>query len=433
MIFGTIRDWLSAGSWNREIDEIMTKSQERNLIVGLDIGTSKVVAIIGEVLPDGAISIAGLGSQPSRGMDKGGVNDLDSVSRSIKNAIGQAEMMADCQVDSVFLSISGRHVDSQNEKGMVSIDDDEVTQDDVDHAIHTARSVKIPTERRILHVLPQEFTIDEQEGIRSPVGISGMRMEVDVHIVTCSNDWAKNIIKCVERCGIQVEDLVFSALASADSVLTQDEKDLGACLVDIGGGTTDISIYTNGALRHCAVIPVAGNQVTSDIAKIFRTPLSYAEQIKVQYASARSALVSQEESIDVHSVGGRPSRTMSRHTLAEVVEPRYQEIFELVQEELRASGFEEQVAAGVVLTGGTSAIEGAVEVAEECFGMPVRVAVPHEPKGLKEYVSEPSFATSVGLLYFGAERIRDREVERHTKHGVTSLLDRIQGWFKGEF
>ncbi|TKB53723.1 cell division protein FtsA [Ferrimonas aestuarii] len=411
----------------------MTKSQEANYIVGLDIGTSKVVAIIGEVLPDGEISIVGMGSQPSRGMDKGGVNDLDSVSRSIKNAIGQAEIMADCQVDSVYLSISGRHVDSQNEKGMVSIDDDEVTQDDVDHAVHTARSVKIPTERRILHVLPQEFTIDEQEGIRSPVGISGMRMEVDVHIVTCSNDWAKNIIKCVERCDVQVNDLVFSALASADSVLTQDEKDLGACIVDIGGGTTDIAIYTNGALRHCAVIPVAGNQVTNDIAKIFRTPISHAEQIKVQYASARSAMVSQEESIDVHSVGGRPSRTMSRHTLAEVVEPRYQEIFELVRDELRASGFEDQVAAGIIVTGGTSAISGAAELAEECFGMPVRVAHPCHTKGLKELVAEPSFATSVGLLYFGAEKAREREFEHRNKPGVTSFLGKLQSWFKGEF
>ena len=337
----------------------MTKNLDRNLIVGLDIGTSKVAVIIGEVLPDGEISIVGLGNHPSRGMDKGGVNDLDSIVRSVQRALDQAELMADCQVSSVYLSISGKHIECQNENGMVSINDEEVTQEDVDNVIHTARSVKIPTERRILHVLPQEYAIDVQDGIKSPIGMSGMRMEAKVHIVTCANDMAKNITKSVERCGLKVDDLVFSAIASADSVLTDDEKDLGVCLVDIGGGTTDIAVYTNGALRHCAVVPVAGNQVTNDIAKIFRTPLSHAEQIKVEHASARSSMVSREDSIEVPSVGGRPSRSMSRHTLAEVVEPRYQELFELILKQLHDSGLEDQVAAGIVITGGTASIEGA--------------------------------------------------------------------------
>ncbi|MGL6123278.1 MAG: cell division protein FtsA, partial [Shewanella sp.] len=241
----------------------MIKNQDRNLIVGLDIGTSKVAVIIGEVLPDGEISIVGLGNHPSRGMDKGGVNDLDSIVRSVQRALDQAELMADCQVSSVYLSISGKHIACQNENGMVSINDEEVTQEDVDNVIHTARSVKIPTERRILHVLPQEYAIDVQDGIRSPIGMSGMRMEAKVHIVTCANDMAKNITKSVERCGLKVDDLVFSGIASADAVLTFDEKDLGVCIVDIGGGTTDIAVYTNGALRHCAVVPVAGNQVTN--------------------------------------------------------------------------------------------------------------------------------------------------------------------------
>ncbi len=410
----------------------MTKNQDRNLIVGLDIGTSKVAVIIGEVLPDGEISVVGLGSHPSRGMDKGGVNDLDSIVRSVQRALDQAELMADCQVASVYLGISGKHIQCQNENGMVSINDEEVTQDDMDNVIHTARSVKIPTERRIIHVVPQEFAIDVQEGIKSPIGMSGMRMEAKVHIVTCANDMAKNITKSVERCGLKVDELVFSAIASADAVLTDDEKDLGVCLVDIGGGTTDIAVYANGALRHCAVVPVAGNQVTSDIAKIFRTPLSHAEQIKVQYASAKSAMVSREDSIEVPSVGGRPSRTMSRHTLAEVVEPRYQELFELVRKELKESGLEDQVAAGIVLTGGTASIEGAVDVAEATFGMPVRVAEPLPVKGLFEYVNQPIYSTGVGLLHYGAREVKHR-FEHHERQGLTSLWNRVQSWFKGEF
>ena len=411
----------------------MTKNQERNLIVGLDIGTAKVAVIIGEVLPDGEITIIGVGNHPSRGMDKGGVNDLDSIVRSVQRALDQAELMADCQVTSVYLSISGKHIACQNENGMVSINDEEVTQEDVDNVIHTARSVKIPTERRILHVLPQEYAIDVQDSIKSPIGMSGMRMEAKVHIVTCANDMAKNITKSVERCGLKVDDLVFSGIASADATLTNDEKDLGVCLVDIGGGTTDIAVYTNGALRHCAVVPVAGNQVTNDIAKIFRTPLSHAEQIKVQFANARSSAVSREENIEVPSVGGRPSRSMSRHTLAEVVEPRYQEMFELILQELRDSGYEDQIAAGIVISGGTSSIEGAVDVAEATFGMPVRVAAPLKVKGLYEYVSQPIYATGIGLLRYGARRLIDKELEGPERQGISSFIGRAKSWFKGEF
>ena len=411
----------------------MTKNQERNLIVGLDIGTSKVVVIIGEVLPDGEITVVGVGNHPARGMDKGGVNDLDSIIRSVQRALDQAELMADCQVTSVYLSISGKHIACQNENGMVSINDEEVTQEDVENVIHTARSVKIPTERRILHVLPQEYAIDVQDSIKSPIGMSGMRMEAKVHIVTCANDMAKNITKSVERCGLKVDDLVFSGIASANSTLTNDEKDLGVCLVDIGGGTTDIVVYTNGALRHCAVIPVAGNQVSSDIAKIFRTPLAHAEQIKVQFANARSAAVSREENIEVPSVGGRPARSMSRHTLAEVVEPRYQEMFELILQELRDSGFEDQIAAGIVITGGTAMIDGAIDVAEATFGMPVRVAHPLKVKGLFDYIDKPFYATGVGLLHYGARRLIERETERPDRQGFSNALYRVKSWFKGEF
>jgi len=410
----------------------MSKANERDLIVGLDIGTSKVAVIIGEILADGDLSIVGIGSQKSKGMEKAGVNDLDSVVKAVQRALDEAELMADCQVTSVNLSISGKHIACQNEKGMVSINDEEVTQYDVDSVIHTARSVKISDDRRILHVMPTEYAIDVQEGIKSPIGMSGMRMEAQVHMVTCASDMAKNIEKCVQRCGLKVDELVFSAIASSYSVLTEDEKDLGVCLVDMGGGTMDIAVYTNGSLRHCAVIPVAGSQVTSDIAKIFRTPLSHAEDIKIGHACALSQMVSQEDNIEVPSVGGRPTRTMSRHTLAEVVEPRYQELYELILIELQQAGFSEQIAAGIVLTGGTAKIEGAVEFAEACFGMPVRLANPMPVKGLSDYVQDPSYAAGVGLLKFGSIMRENARIDNTQQSGL-SFFSRIKNWIKGEF
>ncbi|MDX1391233.1 MAG: cell division protein FtsA, partial [Rheinheimera sp.] len=381
----------------------MTKSLDRDLIVGLDIGTAQIKAVVGEITADDRLSIVGVGTHVSRGMDKGGVNDLNLVVQAVQRAIDEAELMADCRVSSVYLGITGKHIRCQNESGMVPINDTEVTAEDVVNVIHAAKSVPISAERRMLHVLPQEFSVDMQEGIKSPVGMSGVRMEAKAHIVTCANDMAKNIEKCVERCGLQVDQLIFTALASSFAVLTDDEKELGVCVVDMGGGTIDIAIYTNGALRHTAVIPVAGNQVTSDIAKIFRTPISHAEEIKVQYACALRSMVGKEESIEVPSVGGRPARSMSRHTLAEVVEPRYQELFELVLEEIRSSGLEEQIAAGVVLTGGTAKMEGAVEFAEDIFQMPVRVGQPMHVTGLKEYVQDPAYASVVGLLLYGKD------------------------------
>lgn len=402
------------------------------MIVSLDVGTSKVTALIGEILPDGELSVIGVGATPSRGMDKGGVNDLNLVVQSIQRAINEAELMADCRASTVYLNISGRHISCQNETGMVPINDVEVTQEDVESVIHTAKSVPIAQERRILHVLPQEFVIDSQESINSPIGMSGVRMEARVHIITCANDMAKNIIKAVERCELQVQGLVFSALSSAHSVLTDDEKELGVALVDMGGGTLDICLYSGGVLRHTAVIPVGGNQVTNDIAKIFRTPLGNAEEIKVQYACAIRQMVSTEDTIEVPSVGGRPSRIMSRHTLAEVVEPRYLELFELVREELVTSGFYEQIAAGVVLTGGTSKMEGAVEFAEEVFQMPVRLGGPLGVKGLTDYVSDPVYATAVGLLWFGQQELAEQAKER-SRQQQARMWPRLKSWFRGEF
>ncbi len=411
----------------------MSKVIEKNLVVGLDIGTSKISVAVGEITPDNQLSIVGVGNQPARGMDKGGVNDLNLVIQSIQRAINEAELMADCQISSIYLGISGKHISCQNENGMVPINDKEVIQEDIDNVIHTARSVPISAERRMLHVLPQEYSIDCQDGIKSPIGMSGVRMEAKVHIVTCANDMAKNLVKCVERCNLNADQLIFSALASSYSILTDDEKELGICVVDMGAGTMDLSIFTGGALRHTAVIPVAGNQVTSDIAKIFRTPLSHAEDIKVQYACALKHLVSMEDSIEVPSVGGRPARTMSRHTLSEVVEPRYHELFELIQEEVREAGLEDQIAAGYVLTGGTAKMEGVVEFAEEVFQMPVRIAAPLAVQGLKEYVDDPSYATVVGLLHYGMQAHEAGVKENNKAASVAGLWSRFHAWFKGEF
>ncbi|MFQ3208067.1 MAG: cell division protein FtsA [Glaciecola sp.] len=411
----------------------MPKITERNLVVGLDIGTSKISVAVGEITLDNQLSIVGVGNQPARGMDKGGVNDLNLVIQSIQRAINEAELMADCHITSVYLGISGKHISCQNENGMVPINDKEVMQDDVDNVIHTARSVPISAERRMLHVLPQEYSIDCQDGIKSPIGMSGVRMEAKVHIVTCANDMAKNIVKCVERCDLKADQLIFSALASSYAILTDDEKELGICIVDMGAGTMDIAVFTGGALRHTAVIPVAGNQVTSDIAKIFRTPLSHAEDIKVQYACALRQMVSMEENIAVPSVGGRPARSMSRHTLAEVVEPRYQELFELIQEELRECGLEDQIAAGYVLTGGTAKMEGVVEFAEEVFQMPTRVAKPFDVCGLKEYVNDPTYSTVVGLLHYGMQAHQQQNKEQNKSESVKSIGSKVLAWFKGEF
>ncbi|GAA6183504.1 MULTISPECIES: cell division protein FtsA [Alteromonadaceae] len=409
----------------------MSKVAERNLIVGLDMGTSKVKAVVGEILDDGDISIVGVGTHSAKGMDKGGVNDLNLLVQSVQRAVGEMELMADCRVSSVFMSISGRHVKCQNESGMVPINNQEVTQDDVDNVVHAARSVPIALERRLLHVLPQEYTIDVQEGIKNPIGMSGVRMEARAHIITCADDMAKNLVKCVERCELNADQMIFSALASSYAVLTDDEKELGVCVVDIGGGTIDMVVYTDGAIRHTAVIPVAGNQITSDIAKIFRTPINHAEEIKINYACALRDMVSMEEQIQVPSVGGRPSRMMSRHTLAEVIEPRYQELFELIHEEIKASGLEEQIAAGIVLTGGSAKMEGAVEFAEELFQMPVRVGEPIGMKGLSEYVEDASFATAVGLLQYGKESMQSKSAQK--AGSSEGLWHRVQSWFKGEF
>ncbi len=407
----------------------MTKKMDKNLIVGLDIGTSKVVAIVGEVSND-EIEIIGLGSSRSRGLKKGVVVNIESTVHSIQRAIEEAELMAGCEIHSVFAGIAGSHIRSLNSHGIVAIRDHEVTMSDVDRVIDAARAVAIPADQKILHILPQEFVIDHQEGVKEPIGMSGVRLEAKVHIVTGAVSAAQNIIKCVRRCGLEVDDVILEQLASSYAVLIEDEKELGVCLVDTGGGTTDIAVFTDGAIHHTAVIPIAGDQVTNDIAVALRTPTQHAEDIKVQYACALTQLANAEETIDVPSVGDRPSRRLSRQTLAEVVEPRYEELFTLVQAELRRSGFEDLVAAGIVLTGGSSKMEGVVELAEEIFHMPVRIGMPQHVSGLADVVKNPIYSTGVGLLLFGRKQMQEGFSPLRANGG---MWERMKSWFQGNF
>ncbi len=412
----------------------MSRKSDKNLIVALDIGTSKVVSIVGEVGGTGEVEIIGIGSHPSRGLKKGVVVNIESTVQSIQRAIEEAELMAGCQIHSVYAGIAGSHIKSLNSHGIVAIRDKEVGSGDVERVIDAARAVAIPADQKILHVLPQEFIIDTQEGIREPIGMSGVRLEARVHLVTGAVSAAQNIIKCVRRCGLEVDDIILEQLASSYAVLNDDEKELGVCLVDIGGGTTDIAVFTEGAIRHTAVIPIAGDQVTNDIAVALRTPTQYAEDIKIKYACALTQLANADETIEVPSVGDRPARRLARQTLAEVVEPRYEELFTLIQAELRRSGFEDLCAAGIVLTGGTSKMEGAVELAEEIFHMPVRIGVPQGISGLVDVVRNPIYSTGVGLLLFGAKnRSAGIGSESGQDNGLHDVWRRMKSWFQGNF
>jgi len=412
----------------------MSKHPDKKLIVGLDVGTSKVVAIVGEVNEDGNIEVVGIGSHPSRGLKKGVVVNIESTVHSIQRAVEEAELMAGCDIHSVYTGIAGSHVRSLNSHGIVAIRDKEVSAGDVERVIDAARAVAIPADQKILHILPQEFIIDNQEGIREPIGMSGVRLEAKVHMVTGAESAAQNVVKCVQRCGLEVDDIVLEQLASSYAVLTDDEKELGSCIVDIGGGTTDIAVFLGGAIRHTAVIPIAGDQVTNDIAVSMRTPTQYAEEIKIKYACALSQLANPDETIEVPSVGDRPPRRLARQTLAEIVEPRYEELFGLVRDELRRSGFEELIAAGVVITGGSAKMEGAVELAEEVFHMPVRLGSPQYVEGLLEVVRNPIHATGVGLLLYGYETIA-RQGQRGSPvgGGVSDMWGRMKSWFQGQF
>lgn len=411
----------------------MANAGDNKMIVGLDIGTAKVVAIVGAITPEGNLEIVGIGSHRSTGLKKGVVVNIESTVQSIQRAIEEAELMAGCQIHSVYAGIAGSHIRSLNSHGIVAIKDREVFSQDLERVIDAAQAVAIPADQKILHILPQEFLIDDQEGVKEPLGMSGVRLEAKVHLVTCAVNAAQNIEKCIRRCGLEVEDIILEQLASSYSVLTEDEKELGVCVVDVGGGTTDIAIFTEGAIRHTGVIPIAGDQVTNDIAMALRTPTPHAEEIKIKYACALAKLTGPEETIKVPSVGDRRPRDLSRQALAEVVEPRYDELFTLVQAELRRSGFEDLIAAGIVLTGGTSKMEGVIELAEEIFHMPVRLGAPQNVRGLSDIVNNPIYSTGVGLLQYAMKQQQEGRVSTHVKESEGSWLVRLKKLFQNNF
>ena len=388
------------------------------------------MAIVGEVSKEGVLQVIGIGSHPSTGLKKGVVVNIESTVSSIQRAIEEAELMAGCQIDSVYAGIAGSHIRSINSHGIVAVRDREVYPQDVERVIDAAQAMAIPADQRILHILPQEFVIDNQDGVREPLGMSGVRLEAKVHLVTCAVNASQNIEKCIERCGLRVNNIILEQLASSYSVLTDDERELGVCIVDIGGGTSDIAVFTDGAIRHTAVIPIAGDQVTNDIAMALRTPTQNAEEIKIKYACALTQLARADDMIKVPGVGDKPSRELSRQALAEVVEPRYDELFTLIQAELRRSGFEELIAAGIVLTGGASKMEGVIDLAEEIFHMPVSLGSPRNVAGLKDIVCNPIYATGVGLLQYGKQR---EEESGHQSRSGNGAFRKFKKWLSENF
>ena len=411
----------------------MGPKTEGNLIVGLDIGTSKILAVVAQIHDNDRVEIIGVGHHPSLGLRKGVVANIDSTVQSIQSAIEEAELTAGCEIMSVYVGVAGAHVSSLNSHGVVAVRNEEVSHGDVERVIEAARALAIPNDQKVLHILPQDFIIDGQEGIREPIGMSGIRLESKVHIITGALSAVQNILKCIRRCGLETDDVILEPLASSIAVLEDDEKDLGICLVDIGGGTTDIAVFTEGAIRHTAVLPIAGDQVTKDIAIALRTPMQAAEEIKKKYGCALLQLANEGEMIDTPSVGDQAPRKLARSTLADVIEPRIEELFLLVQAELRHSGFEELLGAGVVLTGGSSKMEGMPELAEEVFHMPVRLGLPKYVGGLSEVVRSPIYSTAVGLVLFGHKLRSEQQVTRATLGRSSQLLLRIKHWFRRQF
>jgi cell division protein FtsA len=404
----------------------------KELVVGLDIGTAKVMVVVAEVLPDGELKLAGLGVAPSNGLKRGVVVNIDATVQSIQQALKEAEFMADCKITNVYTGITGSHIRGINSTGMVAVKDKEVTAADVARVVETAKAINISTDQRLLLVQPQEFVIDGQD-VREPIGMSGIRLESKVHIVTGAQSAAENIIKCVRRCGLDVDRLMLNPLASSMSVLTDDERELGVALVDIGAGTTDVAIFTNGAIRHTAVIPIAGDLITSDIAMALRTPTKDAEEIKIESGYAKQLLADPDIQVEVPGLGDRTPRMLSRQALAGVIEPRVEEIFSLVQQVIRDSGYEEVLSSGIVLTGGSAVMPGMVELGEDIFLKPVRRGVPQYNSALADMVAQPRAATVMGLLAeAGADRQRGFKVSQKSG-SVNSLMDSIKNWFVGNF
>lgn len=399
------------------------------LIAALDIGTSKVVALVAELDAEQKINVIGFGEQPSLGLRKGMVVDIDATTNTVAAAVREAAAMANCKISNVYVGIAGAHIRSLNSSGMVAMKDSEVTEADMERVIETAKAIAIPNDQVVLHTLPQEYIIDGQEGVRRPLGMSGRRLEVKVHIVTGAVSAAENIEKCVRRCGLNVQELVLQPLASAAACLTRDEMEIGVGLVDIGGGTTDFALFTGGAIRHTGVIPVAGDQITNDIAMALRTPSMEAADIKHRYACALTKLVEPEELIEVPSVADRPAKSMPRHMLAEVVEPRVEELFQLVHEQIKRSGFEPLLRSGIALTGGSAVLPGMVELGEEVFHMPVRVAVPDYRGPLKDVLAAPKYATAIGLLMHGRDQLAKQAVLRRRESAAAGMFAKLRDAF----
>jgi cell division protein FtsA len=409
----------------------MAKAKRDELVVGLDIGTTKIAAIVGEVTDEGTIDIIGVGTAPSRGLRKGVVVNIDATVQSIERAIEEAEHMAGCEISTVFAGIAGGHIKGLNSHGTVAVKDKEVRDGDVARVIESAKAVAIPMDREIIHVLPQEYIVDEQDGIREPLGMSGVRLEAKVHIVTASVTSAQNVVKCCNRCGLQVADIVLEPLASAEAVLHDDEKELGVALIDVGGGTTDIAVFADGAIVHTAVLPLGGNHLTNDIAVGLRAPLEAAEKIKQRWGCAIPSMLQPGETVEVPSVGGRAPRLVPREELVSVIMPRVEEIFDQVKKELARAGFEDMLASGVVLTGGSTVLEGMAELAEEVLGMPARRGQAKNIGGLVDVVKSPSYATGVGLVQWGARQLRAGGSSRSKED--RGVLGRMRSWFKEAF
>lgn len=412
----------------------MAKKQTNDqLLVGLDIGTSKVAAIVGDIAADGSMEVVGHGEAPSHGLSRGVVVDIEATTNAIRRAVEEAELMAGCRVQSVFAGISGNHVRAVNSQGIVAVRNREVSEVDKERVIDAARAIVIPADQKVLHVVPQEWSVDGQEGIREPAGMAGVRLEAKVHIVSVGTSAAQNIHKCVERCGLQVDRLMLEPLASSYAVLQPDERDLGVCLVDIGHGTADIAIFKDGSIRHIAVVPVAGEYVTRDIAAMFRTPSASAEGIKREYGCAWPPMVANGEAIEVPSTGDHPPRHISRQEMAEVIKARYQELFrDFIARELHRSGFYDLIASGIVLTGGSARLPGVIELAEDTFQVPVRLGLPQQVKGITDVTRNPAYATAVGLLLFGRDQ-RAHEGPETGKANVSQLWSRVRNWFQGNF
>ena len=403
-----------------------------SIVVGLDIGTTKICAIVGEMKQEG-LEIIGIGTHPSKGLRKGVVVNIDSTVQSIRKAIEEAELMAGCEINMVYVGIAGGHIKGFNSHGVIAVKDREINKADIDRVIEAAQAVTIPTDREVIHVIPQEYILDQQDCIQEPLGMSGTRLEAKVHIVTAAVASAQNIVKSVNKAGLAVADIVLQQIASSEAVLGQDEKDLGVALVDIGGGTTDIAVYHNGTIKHTAVISLGGNQITGDIAVGIRTPSEEAEKIKKKFGCCMTSMIDKNETIEVPSVGGRKPRIVSRQILGEIIEPRVEELFQLVNQEITKSGYDSVITSGIVLTGGTAIMDGMLELAEQIFNLPVRRGLPTGIGGLVDVVKSPMYSTGVGLVLYGKKHSTTVMFERGDKQIFNKLFDRMKGWVKEFF